>query len=75
MFDLREIRKEKGFTQQTLAEASGVSQSQIARYESGKRQPRPKIAQRIGAVCDFAWTKFYETEASDGEAEAAGTLG
>jgi len=74
MLNLRELRKEKGFTQQELAETAGVSQSQIARYESGKRLPRPKIAQCIAAILGFSWTEFYE-EAVDGEAETAATLG
>lgn len=74
MFDLRELRKEKGFTQKALAEASGANQSSIARFESKKLRPKPETARRIAMVLGFAWTEFYE-ESSDGEAEAAGTLG
>ena len=62
---LKEIRKEKGITQQKLAEFSGVSQSQIARYESGERQPRPKVAQRLAKVLDFDWKEIYEEEEDD----------
>ena len=60
MKNLKEIRKQKGLTQQQLAKSSGVNQSQIARYESGKRLPRPKIAQRLGKVLEFDWKEIYE---------------
>lgn len=63
--NLKEIRKEKGITQQDLAEASGVCQSQIARYESGERMPRPKVAQRLAKVLDFDWKEIYEEETDD----------
>ena len=63
--NLREVRKEKGITQQQLAESSGVSQSQIARYESGERQPRPKVAQKLGKVLDVDWKELYEEEQDD----------
>ena len=64
MKNLKEIRKEKGLTQQQLAKSSGVNQSQIARYESGQRLPRPKVAQKLGKVLDFDWKEIYE-EADD----------
>ena len=63
--NLKEIRKEKGITQQQLAKSSGVSQSQIARYESGERQPRPKVAQKLGKVLEFDWKEFYEEDSDD----------
>ena len=75
MLNLREIRKEKGFTQKALAEASGSNQSSIARFEAKKIRPKPETAQRIAAILGFKWTEFYETEAADGEAETAATLG
>lgn len=36
---LAALRKRKGFTQSTLAEAIGVEQPTIQRWESGKREP------------------------------------
>jgi transcriptional regulator with XRE-family HTH domain len=36
---LREARERAGLTQQQLAERSGVAQSTISAYESGKREP------------------------------------
>lgn len=74
MLNLRELRKEKGFTQKELAEASGANQSSIARFESKKLRPKPETAQRIAAILGFSWTEFYE-EAVDGQTETAATLG
>jgi transcriptional regulator with XRE-family HTH domain len=36
---LAKLRKEKGFTQQSLADAVGVHITQLARYEGGTSQP------------------------------------
>lgn len=36
---LKELRKEKGFTQVQLAEALGVSKGTVAMWETGKREP------------------------------------
>lgn len=38
--NLKRIRKEKGFTQQELAEAIGIHTSIISWYETGKSTPR-----------------------------------
>ena len=69
---LREKRKEKNMTQVELAQAVGVSQSQIARYESGERTPKPATAKRIGTELGIDWTEFYKEE-THGEAETAAT--
>ena len=36
---LKELREEKGFSQMTLAKATGISQSSIARRELEKAEP------------------------------------
>lgn len=36
---LKELREEKGFSQMTLAKATGISQSSIARLELEKAEP------------------------------------
>jgi len=40
---LTELRKEKGVTQQTIANHLGISQQTYARYESGTREPSIKF--------------------------------
>ena len=42
MLKLKEIRQNKGLTQENLAKILNVSQQAIARYESGKRQLDPE---------------------------------
>lgn len=49
---LREVRKERGLTQGQLAEALGVSQKSISRWENGKTMPDysllPSICEVLG---------------------------
>ena len=63
--NLRDIRKEKGMTQEELALEVGVGQSQIARYEANERAPKPAVAQKIAAVLGFNWTEFYPEEGKE----------
>jgi transcriptional regulator with XRE-family HTH domain len=44
---LRLARLEAGLSQRELAERAGVTQSEIARIESGKREPSIPILQKI----------------------------
>ena len=44
---LRRYRDERGYTQEALAAALGVSWSSVAQWESGKITPRRNTAQRI----------------------------
>lgn len=52
MNKIAEVRKSKGVTQQTLAQAVGVTQGAVAHWESGRRQPPlamlRKIAEALG---------------------------
>jgi transcriptional regulator with XRE-family HTH domain len=45
--NLAEIRKEKGWSQQELADKSGVSQTYISELEANKKQPTVPIAQKL----------------------------
>lgn len=61
-FDMSSKRKEKKLTQFELGELCGVAQRTIAAYESGERRPSPEVAQKIGAVLEIPWTRFYEED-------------
>lgn len=47
MKNLAEIRKVKGWSQQELADKSGVSQTYISELEANKKQPTVPIAQKL----------------------------
>ena len=40
---LNQIRREKGIKQQELADICGIQQSNISRFETGKRMPSIRI--------------------------------
>lgn len=45
--NLRELRDERGLTQEELAERSGVQAGEISRIEAGKRDPRVSTVLRL----------------------------
>ena len=47
--NIRRERLKRGLTQQALAEALGLTNSAITKYEKGSQRPRPKLANRIEA--------------------------
>lgn len=56
-------RKEKGLTQEALAELLGISQSTVAAYETGIRRPSPEVVNKLlgifGITISEAWEMFY----------------
>ena len=46
---LRELRLKRGMTQQQLAEKTGISQSDISKFETGGGNPSIKTLQRLAA--------------------------
>ena len=57
---LIEQRKEKGFTQDSLAKEVGVAENYIYMIEKGERTPSVTTAKKIATVLDFDWQLFYE---------------
>ena len=49
-------RIEKGWTQQELAEAIGVAQQHIQRWEAGVYKPKTETLRRIGEALGVDWT-------------------
>jgi len=60
---LSEYRKSAGLTLGQLAEAIGVSDMAIGRYERGERIPKHKVMVQIAKITDGAVTAndFHET--------------
>ena len=50
MNKIAEVRKSKGFTQQVLARAVGLTQGAVAHWESGRRQPPLAMLRKIAAA-------------------------
>lgn len=53
------IRKARGFTQSEVAKMVSIAQPSYCNIESGKTNPAPKTAKKIGSVLGFDWTAFY----------------
>lgn len=45
-----ELRRRAGLSQRELARLSGVAQPNIAAYETGRRQPSPRMLSRLAAA-------------------------
>jgi transcriptional regulator with XRE-family HTH domain len=54
---MRKLRREKGFTQQELAEKTGIGQSYICKIESGDMEPSVK---RLGKIAKALGTTVKE---------------
>ena len=54
---LKDLRKEVGLSQMALSEATGISQSAIAKWELGKTEPTAtaiiKLARFFGETTDY----------------------
>ncbi len=64
---LRIARILKGLPQNKVAEIIGLTQSGYNMIESGKIQPKVKVAKSIGYLLGIDWTVFYENVAIDAE--------
>ena len=60
--DLKEIRKEKGFTQEQLANECGVQRTTITMIELGENKPSVELAKKLGTIFDVAWSDFFEDD-------------
>ncbi|CAD6514298.1 helix-turn-helix domain-containing protein [Paraburkholderia sabiae] len=58
------LRKERGFTQQSLAEATGIHVQQIKRYEAGTSEPSAEVLRKLARTFAVStdWLLFEEGE-------------
>lgn len=62
---LKKVRKERGYTQVSLAEALGVSKGSVAMWETGKRNPEFETLEELLSILDVSYD--YLTGKSDSE--------
>ena len=60
IMDLKEIRKEKGFTQEQLANKCGVQRTTITMIENENNLPSVETAKKLGEVLGIDWKVFFE---------------
>ena len=69
---IREIRKDRGYTQVELAEKIGMAVNSIRLYEAGKRIPSIDQRIRISEILDCSPYEFMTEEEAAAFSEAAG---
>lgn len=57
---IAQARIAKGMTQQQLADAIGVKQSQIAGWETGARKPKIDALMRMADAMGIDWTTLIQ---------------
>lgn len=61
---LKDLRKQKGYTQPELAEKLGISRSAVSMYEQAKREPDLATLKRIAAFFDVDLDRLTGNEAT-----------
>lgn len=64
MSKLKELRTERGYTQESLAKELGLAKGTISSYEQGYRKISVPIAIKLSKVLEVKWTIFFEDEVS-----------
>lgn len=65
LWGLFRARREAGLSQAEVSEASGVSQKQISRYESGKAKPHPSTLRKLADALDCRVKDLFVREIDD----------
>ena len=73
MESVRRIRREKGLSQQELADLAGVGQDSISAIETGKHEPHPRTLRKLAKALEIEVRSFFEEPALAGKAEAPET--
>ncbi len=57
---VKNLREEKGLTQEMLSKITGISQNHISAIEVGTRRPSIESAKKLGAALGFDWPKLFD---------------
>jgi len=58
--NLKPIRKAKRLTQLEVAEACGIKRTRYQAYESGRREPKAGMLQKIAVVLDCSVDEIFK---------------
>lgn len=62
MVKLKELRKERGYTQKELAEKIGVDTSSISKYEKGVAVPSFDVVKKTAKVLGVSIDSLFDNE-------------
>lgn len=62
--NIRKLRKEFGWTQQILAEKSGISVPFMTQIELGRKSASLEVIQKIASALDVPYKKLFDEEES-----------
>lgn len=57
---LRELRKEKGWTQEQICSLLKIGQKTYSSYETKSVMLPVKLAKKLGKIYGIEWPRFYE---------------
>ncbi len=60
---MRHMRREKGLSQQELADLAGVGQDSISAIETGKHEPHPRTLRKLAEALDVEVADFFREPA------------
>ena len=60
LLNLKELRTERGYTQEELASKCDVLRTTISMIESGTNKPSVELAKKFGEIFNVDWKGFFE---------------
>ena len=60
--DLKTLRITKGFSQQEISKAVGLSRAAYTNIENGKRNLTVKTAKKLGIILDIPWYQLIDNK-------------
>lgn len=57
---LVQIRRDKKFTQEKIANEVHIARAYYSQIENGDRRPSVDVAKKIASYLQFNWTNFYD---------------
>jgi len=61
---LKEMRDNRGLTQEEVAKLAGISRTHYTHLEQGNKNPSVTVAKKVAKALRFSWVLFFETNSS-----------